>query len=96
MNEIPGVTKNNACAYNMLGLLMERQQIYNLSKQAFKNAYELLFHCEDSEERDLICNNYGRLLVQLQDYDRAIEVYKQIKKATFKSQSGLAVAYFKG
>ncbi|XP_046996555.1 tetratricopeptide repeat protein 37 [Schistocerca americana] len=90
-----GVIPKDACALNMLGLLMERQQLYGTAAAAFCKALQLLESEEGDEKRDIVFANYGRVLVQLQQYDAAIKSYLQVKKATFKTQCGLAVAYFK-
>lgn len=92
----PGNIKGNACACNMLGFLLERQQLYRGAAEAFEMALQLLETDEDSTLRDIVLNNHGRVLVYLQRYEEAICQYQKIKKADFIAQCGLSVAYFKG
>lgn len=92
----PGNIKGDACAYNMLGFLLERQQLYRGAAEAFEMALQLLATDEDSTLRDIVLNNHGRVLVYLQRYEEAICQYQKIKKADFITQCGLSVAYFKG
>nr|CAD7589451.1 unnamed protein product [Timema genevievae] len=86
---------DNPCAYNMLGLLLERQRLYRGAAEAFESALNLLQSEEQLSVRDKVLGNYGRVLVQLQRYDEAIESYQQVKQANFYTQCGLALAYFK-
>jgi hypothetical protein len=80
----------------MLGLLLERQQLYRRAAKAFEAAQKLLETTEDATLSDMVYSNYGRVLVQLQQYEEAICVYQQVKKSDFSAQCGLSVAYFKG
>nr|CAD7400214.1 unnamed protein product [Timema poppensis] len=86
---------DNPCAYNMLGLLLERQRLYRGAAEAFESALNLLQSEEQLSVRDKVLGNYGRVLVQLQRYDEAIKSYQQVKQANFYTQCGLALAYFK-
>nr|CAD7458188.1 unnamed protein product [Timema tahoe] len=86
---------DNPCAYNMLGLLLERQRLYRGAAEAFESALNLLQSEENLSVRDKVLGNYGRVLVQLQRYDEAIKSYQQVKQANFYTQCGLALAYFK-
>ncbi|PSN51235.1 Tetratricopeptide repeat protein 37 [Blattella germanica] len=87
--------KNNPCAYNMFGLLLERQQLYQGAAQAFELALRVLDNSKDDTLSDMVRSNYGRVLVQLQQYEDAINQYKEVKKADTVTQCGLALAYFK-
>ena len=91
-----GRINESACAYNMLGLLLERQHLYRRAVKAFEAAQKLLETAEDATLRDMVYSNCGRVLVQLQQYEEAICVYQQVKKPDFSTQCGLSVAYFKG
>ncbi|XP_067002861.1 tetratricopeptide repeat protein 37 [Anabrus simplex] len=86
---------NDAHALNIYGLLMERQKLYNLAGAAFARALKLLEGEKNPELPDKVRCNYGRILVQLQKYDEAIQCYREIRQASFVSQCGLALAYFK-
>ncbi|KAL1501937.1 hypothetical protein ABEB36_007164 [Hypothenemus hampei] len=79
------------CAWNMFGLLSERLGLLGRAKEAFKQAF---VHAE-SNQRDKARINYGRLLYRTGDYEGAVEIFKNIKEATFNSKSGLALALFK-
>jgi tetratricopeptide (TPR) repeat protein len=92
----PGRINESACAYNMLGLLLERQQLYCRAAKAFEAAQKLLETAEDTTLSDMVYSNHGRVLVQLHQYEKAICVYQQVKKPDFSTQCGLSVAYFKG
>lgn len=91
-----GHITENACAYNMLGLLLERQQLYRGAAEAFRTAQKLLDSGEDSTLNDMVYSNHGRVLVQLHQYEDAICQYQQVKKADFITQCGLSLAYYKG
>ncbi|KAL0279062.1 UNVERIFIED_CONTAM: hypothetical protein PYX00_000699 [Menopon gallinae] len=94
---------DNPCAYNMLGLLLERQKLYNPSCKAFQNAVSLLISSprdksQGDEQTDILDKallNYGRSLTNVGKPEEAIEVLKQIRKANFVNQCALALAYFK-
>lgn len=92
---------DNPCAWNMLGLLQERQMLYNLSSDSFSKALNLL-DCKKVENEeaqsdliDMVLLNKGRIMVNLKKYEEALTYLKRIKKATFVNQCGLAAAYFK-
>lgn len=91
-----GHITENACAYNMLGLLLERQQLYRGAAEAFERAQKLLKTDEDSALSDMVHSNHGRILVQLHQYEDAICHYQEVKKADFIIQCGLSLAYYKG
>lgn len=80
----------------MLGLLLERQKLYRGAVKAFAKSVELLKAKGDVALLDLIRSNYGRVLVQLGDYEDAIKQYQEVKEPSFYTQCGLACAYFKG
>ncbi|XP_063225938.1 superkiller complex protein 3 [Bacillus rossius redtenbacheri] len=89
------VVCDNPCAFNMLGLLLERQKLYGGAARAFEKALGLLASKDEVSLQDQVLENHGRVLVQLQKYDEAIRSYQQIKQASFHSQCSLAVAFFK-
>ena len=67
--DIPGMQNNlcisdrvhdNACAYNMQGLLLERLKLYQQSVAAFQKALLLI---EDKPDLNALCRtNYARVL----------------------------------
>ena len=88
-------TENNpdeCCAWNMLGILKERMSLKSGASKAFRNALRL----SDRTCRDKINMNYGRSLINLNNYPEAIVIYKDVQEATFNSEIGLALALFKG
>ncbi|XP_069681678.1 tetratricopeptide repeat protein 37 [Periplaneta americana] len=90
-----GHINKNACAFNMLGLLLERQKLYRGAAGAFEAALKLLEADSDSTLSDMVHSNLGRVLVELQRYSEAIQQYQAVQKADFVTQCGLAMAYFK-
>lgn len=67
------LVKNNPCAYNMYGLLMEQQGLYRSAKEAFIRSINLL------EPSDILLNhiklNLARVLCKLGDYSGAVTLY---------------------
>lgn len=83
---------DDACAWNMLGLLRERMGLKMGAAQAFRSALRLA----EPTARDKVYMNYGRSLVRVGKYSQAVDMFKNVKEATFNSGSGLALALFKG
>ncbi|RZC41780.1 hypothetical protein BDFB_008018, partial [Asbolus verrucosus] len=75
----------------MLGILKERMGLKMGASEAFRNALNL----SRGSHRDLARSNYGRLLVELNKYPQAVDMFNKIEAATFNSGSGLALAHFK-
>ncbi|KAK9737501.1 Tetratricopeptide repeat [Popillia japonica] len=82
---------DDACAWNMLGLLRERMGLKMGAAQAFRSALRLA----EPTARDKVYMNYGRSLVRVGKYSQAVDMFKNVKEATFNSGSGLALALFK-
>ncbi|KAJ8978707.1 hypothetical protein NQ317_015955 [Molorchus minor] len=82
---------NDACAWNMLGILRERLGLKDGTLEAYRNSYRL----SEKEYRDLARVNYGRVLSKFGKYPQAIDLFQEVQKATFNSGSGLALALFK-
>lgn len=76
----------------MLGILQERLGLNRNALKSFKNAFEL----NEKNYQDKIRTNYGRLLMKLEKYSDAIEIFRQVENTTANSGSGLALALFKG
>lgn len=90
-----GFTEKNAedaCAWNMLGLLSERMDLKRTAANAFRRALYL----STEENKDKAKVNYGRILFKLGDLEKSIEIFNSVKAATFTSGSGLALSLFKG
>lgn len=82
---------NNACAFNMHGLLLERLRLYRSSAEALDCALQV----NSEENADQIRINYGRVLNQLDQTKKSVEIIKGIKNLSFESQCVLAVALVK-
>lgn len=75
-----------------MGILNERMGLKLSAASAFRKASTF---CERNY-RDIANVNYGRLLIKLGKYSQAVNVFEDIREATFNSGSGLALALFKG
>ncbi|XP_041977159.1 tetratricopeptide repeat protein 37 [Aricia agestis] len=83
---------DNACANNMLGIMQERTGLLRSSLDSYTKALEL---AENTEQKNIILLNVGRVLLRLENYDEAITTYKAITEASLNSTCGLALALFK-
>ncbi|XP_075969671.1 tetratricopeptide repeat protein 37 [Anticarsia gemmatalis] len=81
----------NACAYNILGILQERFGLLRSAQQS----YEKAFKYADDDKKNIVLLNIGRILVRMERYEEAIKIYKAITEASFNSTSGLALALYK-
>ncbi|XP_034950354.1 tetratricopeptide repeat protein 37 [Chelonus insularis] len=82
---------------NALGLLLERQKLLKPAIREFKAALEFS-HKQDVNSDDQIDKlkvNLARVLVQLGDYDEAVEIYENIKVPNFNTHCQRALALFK-
>lgn len=77
----------------MLGLLRERLGLKTSTLKAFEMAQALV---ADDQNRDKVLINCARSCVSLQQYKRGIDLYKQVKNASFNHGCGMALALFKG
>lgn len=85
------------CGWNMLGLLLERQNMFRSAQAAFQKGYEeALLQGAQSQQLDALRCNLGRVLTNLQDYEQAINTLQSVNVPTFASQSALALALFRG
>lgn len=88
---------SDPCGWNMLGLLLERLNLFRDARVAFqKGLEEAVLQGSEPEELDAIRCNLGRVLINLQDYEKSIEVLLKVYQPSFASQSGLALALYKG
>lgn len=71
---------------------MERQKLYKSATEQFAMAVSL---CTDNE-KDLVCINLARVLIQLKKYNEAIKLCLAVKKPNYNSQCHLALALYKG
>ncbi|XP_033324509.2 superkiller complex protein 3 [Megalopta genalis] len=78
-------------ALNTYGLLLERQKLYRSSAERFAAAV----HSKITEEKDIVCLNLGRVLLQLKKYSDAIKLLEAIKGANYNSQCHLALSLYK-
>lgn len=84
--------QDDACGWNIYGILSERLGLKNTASVAFKKAS--LF-C-DNNHRDNAYVNYGRILMKLEKYKDSLNTYRNVKEANFNSGIGLALSLFKG
>lgn len=84
---------NHPWALNTLGLLLERQKLYNLARKVLIQALENL---QVEKHKDIVRINLARVLVQQSDYQEAIKLCKEVQTPSFISQCQLALALFKG
>lgn len=82
----------DACAWNMLGILRERMGLKESTLHAFTNAYKRA----PEQYRDFARVNYGRSLFKMGKYSEAIDILQEVQEATFSSGSTLALTLFNG
>lgn len=82
---------NNTCAFTMLGILQERCGLL----QAAKKSYEKSLINIEENNKNVALLNIGRIYLRLQEYDKAIAMYKAITEASLNSACGLALALYK-
>ncbi|XP_076648879.1 superkiller complex protein 3 [Halictus rubicundus] len=78
-------------ARNAYGLLLERQKLYRSSAEQFAVA----IHTNVPEEKDVVCLNLGRVLIQLKKYSEAIKLFEAVRGANYNSQCHLALSLYK-
>ncbi|XP_011301228.1 tetratricopeptide repeat protein 37 [Fopius arisanus] len=84
---------DSAFSRNALGLLLERQKLLRPAAEQFSKALKLSH--DHKEHQDKIRVNYTRILVQLGEYEKAVEICQGIKTPSFKSHCQLALSLFK-
>ncbi|XP_012257142.2 tetratricopeptide repeat protein 37 isoform X1 [Athalia rosae] len=83
---------DDPCALNAYGLLLERQKLYNPAGRVFSKALKLV---TKDNERDALQVNLSRILIKLNNFDKAVELCQTIKNADFNSHCQLAISLFK-
>ncbi|KAF7996121.1 hypothetical protein HCN44_010377 [Aphidius gifuensis] len=83
---------NSVIGRNILGLLLERQELY---KPASREFTEALKFTDDNKKLDKIRINLTRVLVQMGDYKEAVAVCCGVKSPSFTSHCQLALSLFK-
>ncbi|KZC12335.1 PREDICTED: tetratricopeptide repeat protein 37 [Dufourea novaeangliae] len=79
-------------ARNAYGLLLERQKLYRSAAEQFAVAVQTSVN----EEKDMVCLNLGRVLIQLKKYTEAVTFCQAVRgKADYNSQCHLALSLFK-
>ncbi|XP_076296367.1 superkiller complex protein 3 [Lasioglossum baleicum] len=78
-------------ARNAYGLLLERQKLYRSSAEQFAIA----IHTNVPEEKDAVCLNLGRVLIQLKKYSEAIKLFEAVRRVNYNSQCHLALSLYK-
>ncbi|XP_033116341.1 tetratricopeptide repeat protein 37-like isoform X2 [Anneissia japonica] len=88
--------RDNACSYNMLGLLMERQGLHQQSMKAFKRSIDLLSDNDSSDLLNKARANYARSLCMNKQYNESLLEYRMILPLiVFEDVCGLALALYK-
>ncbi|XP_028406847.1 tetratricopeptide repeat protein 37-like [Dendronephthya gigantea] len=88
--------KNNPCAYNMHGILMEHQQLYSQAAKFYSCSLELLKSAENvnNDYCNIVRANYARVLRALGKYSESINVYQEISPlSNFHHITGLALSF---
>lgn len=75
-----------------MGLLRERLGLKTSTIDAFKKSMAMV----DEKNHDKVLINCGRILVKVKEYEEAIQLYRQVKEASFNGGCSLALALFKG
>ncbi|XP_053375489.1 tetratricopeptide repeat protein 37-like [Mercenaria mercenaria] len=70
--------KTNPLAYNMYGLLLERQKLYKSAAEQFKQAVSLVEHEVDKSILPEVMCNYARLLYKAGDFQLSCSVYNKV------------------
>ncbi|XP_076247155.1 superkiller complex protein 3 [Calliopsis andreniformis] len=78
-------------ARNAYGLLLERQKLYKSAAEQFAVAMSL---CH-GDDKNLVCINLARVLIQLKKYNEAIKLCLTCKEINYNSQCHLALSLFK-
>ncbi|PRD33914.1 UNVERIFIED_CONTAM: Tetratricopeptide repeat protein 37 [Trichonephila clavipes] len=86
---------NCAEAFNILGMLLERQGIYNASLKAYERALQLLESRTKTEFVELVRANYARLLCVVNEPKDAIKEFLLLKKVDISIICGFALALYK-
>lgn len=83
---------DDPCAWNILGILKQRQHLYQSAADAFSKA---LLVADSIEHKNYILTNLGRVFISLKQYENAVSCFQKITEANFNSSCGLALAYYK-
>ncbi|XP_071964679.1 tetratricopeptide repeat protein 37-like [Antedon mediterranea] len=96
MSKFTDRVHTNACSYNMLGLLMEREGLHQHAMKAFKRAIDLLDEGESCDVINKARSNYARSLCLNKKYTEAVEEYQRISPLiVFEDVCGLALSLYK-
>ena len=82
-------------AYNLWGLLLERQGLHSQACQAFAAALELLDRPNaDPKHKEQVTANYAINLRDCKMYEEAVQQYKKLTNPRQEDGYGLALTYF--
>ena len=84
--------KSSSAALNMLGVLLERENLLRTSAQVLTASLQ---HTENeaAENRDKILMNLGRVSLKMKDYGKAKEAYSAVRQLDLYGQLGLALSH---
>ncbi|XP_022086951.1 tetratricopeptide repeat protein 37-like [Acanthaster planci] len=78
LDKVTDRIQNDACAYTMYGLLLERQGLHKSAEKAFARALELVHDTRDQERLNLAKANHARSLCSVGHYEEAIKQFQGI------------------
>lgn len=82
-------------AFNILGMLLERQGIYAAAVRAFKRALELLQKSGKADDIEAVRSNYARALCSIGLVDEAIKEFMMLKTINVSILCSFARAFYK-
>ena len=74
---------NDVCAFNMLGILLERQRHFRTAKRFFTKALQLEI---ETHLKDQVLQNLARVLYKLGEFEASVKCYQKINSPDFYGQ----------
>ncbi|GBP57008.1 Tetratricopeptide repeat protein 37 [Eumeta japonica] len=85
---------DNIYACTILGILKEKYGLLNSSLGCFERALKCV-NQNDQTQKSMALLNVGRVLLRLQRYEEAIELFKSVPEASMDSACGLALSLYR-
>ena len=82
----------DACALNMLGILLERQRHFRTAKRFLTKALQLQI---ETHLKDQVLHNLARVLYKLGEFEASVKCYQKVAATDFYGQVGLALSAWK-
>ena len=86
--------KDDPCALNILGILLEREGLLKSAKTAFETCLKFL-NSASKEQNVKVILNMGRICFKLKEFQQAITVFSSLSDDNFDGLCGLAISMFK-